>query len=339
MMSSHSYTKLPPSDPTAAVLVDDSPTRVRDGESLYDALKRMGILFDSNVALGIHLIEQGRIGMSIYNGKPYFLGPGQHTLWSGFHHYLGEASISDKIIRHGDKVTIVTIDQGELGLSTLPGKNIILEPGQHIMMAPHKYLSSAPINTNYVKLGTHHRISVPVGSVAIAYNDGKKIILSPTPLKVDAEHSKHLIVTNDEVYKIDSATFRFDPANGFKSVQMEDMQLQELTVNTREMISLKVVGSVRYQIVDPVRAFLMTEDVVADIQEQAKAVLTSVFSKLSIDEVASSLAAIGVHTKGGKEELSEDMLHHATKLFMDEFSIIVRKWGVEANLINITSMH
>src|SRR5204863_9517837 len=103
----------------------------------------------------------------------------------------------------GHNIQIVTIDNSEIGLSTKMGENILLEPGQHILIAPHRYVKAEPVDKNYVHLGTHHRISVPVSNVAVAYNEGKKIIITPVPLKVDAAHQEYIFCTNGQMFKID----------------------------------------------------------------------------------------------------------------------------------------
>jgi len=317
---------------------DYQETRVLDNESLYDALSNRGLLVEPNGGVAGHLVRAGELGMSSDNGVPYFLAPGRHILWSPLNAYKGNVSITDKKIELGN-IQIITIDKSEIGLSVNKGEHILLGPGQHILQAPQRFLKSEKIDKSYIKLGTHHWISVPVGNVAVAYNQGKKIIITPVPLKVDSDHEEYIHCTSGQMFKTQSPTFNFDEKTGFKSIQMEDIQLEQLTVNTSEMISLSVVGSVRYQITDPVRAFLITEDVVEDIKKQALATLTSVFSQLSIDEIATSLAATNTSSIKSKNEIiPHDMLHHATNLFMKEFQTVVKMWGVEATLVNITSL-
>lgn len=317
-------------------------TRVADDSTLYDTLDAQGILVQPNSSVFGHLVRQGEVGMCSDNGKPYFLAPGRHILWSPLNKFKGSAKISDTRIKNG-KVEIITVDRSQIGLYTDKGDNKLLEPGQYVLHQPQVFQKFEQVNKDYVKLGTHHRISVPIGNVAVAYNEGKRIIITPEPLKVDDAHKDYIICTDGKMFTIDSPTFIFNQQTGFQSVQMEDLQLDELVVNTSEMISLSVEGSVRYQIKDPVRAFLKTDGLIDDIKRQAYATLTSVFSQLSINEIASSLATTTTtHTRGkGKEKAEDaphDMLHHATSLFMKEFESVVEKWGVEAQLVNISKM-
>jgi len=317
----------------------DSPTLITSDQNIYAALRARGLLLEPNDGSGIgHLVKEGELGLSSDNGKAQFLAPGRHVLWSPLHTFKGTVSISNKNIQLNN-ITIVTIDNSQIGLSKRLGQDILLEPGQHILEAPQNYIESKNIDTNYVKLGAHHWITVPVGYVAIANNHGKKIIITPIDIKVDSDHEQYITYTDGEIFKINSPTFRFDEYTGFKSTQLEDIQLEKLTVNTKEFIPLNVVGSVRYQIVDPVRAFLITDDVEGDIRKQAQATLTSVFAKLSIDDIASSIASTNIsHKKTGNSEIPHDMLHEATDMFMDEFKSVAKMWGVEATLINITSL-
>ena len=318
----------------------NTETGIDSAQTIYGALADRNLLRRPNSDVFGNLVKQGEIGLSVDNGNPVFLAPGRHILWSPVHHFLGTVPITNKKIKL-ENVEIVIIDQSELGLSVSNGKNILLKPGQHILQSPQNFVGAKRVDSDYVQLGTHHRISVPIGYVAVAYNEGKKVIITPVPITVDDEHKDFILCTHGKMFEIESPTFLFDKQKGFRSIQMEDIQLDELIVNTSEMIGLSVVGSVRYQIVDPIKAFLMTDDLLEDIKKQAYATLTSVFSQLSIDEIATSLASTTVSSMKGKgkdKDIPHDMLHHATDIFMREFQAIVDGWGVDAKLVNITSM-
>lgn len=301
--------------------------------SLYDALKQRKLLFNPAfpASLGIHLIKDGELGLSLNNGIPQFLGPGgRHTLWSPFNHFVGKVSLTEKNIRLGP-IQIVTIEQGELGLSVKNGKNIILDqPGRYILNSPHVFVKSVKANERYIELGTHRRITVPEGYIAIAFDRGKQFIISPND-------------TKEGPYITDSPTFNFDPKTGFQSTKKREIKLETLTVNTNENISANVAGVIRYHIADPKKAFFGIEDVHAAIKLQAEATLTSVFAQLSIDQIGNSLSSTNVSSfksKGKMEQgtVPDDFIHKATDLFIDEFKHVVEKWGVELDNLNIFSM-
>lgn len=58
--------------------------RVPNGESLYTALDRRGLLEHASAPsnIGMNLVQEGEIGLAMFNGRPRFLAPGRHTLWS-----------------------------------------------------------------------------------------------------------------------------------------------------------------------------------------------------------------------------------------------------------------
>lgn len=311
--------------------VQDTPNiqKIPAEVSLYQALDDLGMLrkpFGLN-----HLIKEGDIGLSLDDGQPIFLAPGRHALFSPFHEFKGRASIRDNKISLAS-IEIVTIDKGSLGLCTENGINHILEAGRYILHAPVQYIESVKLNQGYVKLGTQHRLSVPTGFIAIASDNGKQVIITPEDMKKGP-------------FVIDSDTFVFDPKKDFKSVQLEEIQLEELSVNTHEMISLKVKGLIRYKITDAHKAFLEVDNVHHSIKLQAEATLTSAFAKLSLDQIGNSLASTSVSSlkETGKvfptSDISDDFIHQATELFIQDFKSVVKQWGVDLENLNILSIN
>lgn len=316
---------------SATTLLDE--IQIPIDESLYAELKKRGLLIEPTwpVSWGIHLVKDGEIGLCLNNGKPEFLAPGRHTLWSPFREYIGTVSITQKNIRLGP-IEIITINQGELGLTVKNGENIILDqPGRYILRTPHQYLKSAQANERYIELGTHRRITVPKGYVALAFDNGKQFIISPDD-------------TKEGPYITNSPTFSFDPKRGFQSTMKREIKLETLAVNTKENMPANVAGVIRYHIADPNKSFFGIEDVHSAIKLQAEATLTSVFMQLSIDQIGSSLSSTNVTSFKGKgknnmeDMIPDDLIHKATDLFIDEFKNVVEKWGVELDNLNIFSM-
>lgn len=304
--------------------------QIGSDEDIYDAIENRGYLQKPGFPtwLGIHLIQQGEIGLLLDNGNPVFLAPGRYTFESPLKKFLGTKSISDARIDLGP-IQIVTINQGELGLSTKNGKNIILEPGRYFLEAPHKFVKSVLANQRVIELGTHRRITVPEGYVFIAIDDGEQIIITPSH-----EGRKGPYIT-------DSPTFLYNADTCLQPTQRQVVELEKLTVNTKEMIPIKIEGLITYRISDPKTAFLSVNDVHGAIKRQAEATLTSVFAHLSIDEIAASLStdrATSLKEKEHESVFQEDFIHKATTLFLDEYKEIVRGWGVELENLNIEKM-
>lgn len=295
-------------------------------KNFYEALEERGLLVRPRfpTTLGLHLIAEGEIGLCLNNGSPEFLSPGgRHTLWSPFRKFEGTCPLTNKIIRLGP-IQIITIDQGEIGLSKRNGANIILErPGRYILQSPHVFEKTVQMNQRYIELGTHRRITVPEGFVAIAFDNGKQFIISPDE-------------TKSGPYVTDSPTFSFDPNKGFQSTKIKEIKLETLTVNTKENIAARVDGVIRYHVADPKRAFFGVEDVHAAIKLQAEATITSVFAQLSIDQISMSLSTTSVGKN--EENVPDDFIHQATDLFIGEFKNVVEKWGIKLDNLNIFSM-
>lgn len=303
-----------------------SDTLIPSNQSLYDALEQRGYL--SRPILkdwGMFVVPEGNLGLVMDNGRPLFLAPGRHTLWSPFAERMGIVPISSKQINLGS-IQIVTINQGELGLSVKNGENIILEPGRYFLESPHQFVKSEKANQNHLVLGTHRRITVPVGHVAIASDDGKQIIIS------EKDTTKGPYITN-------SPTFSFDPATGFQSIQIQSREVNNLTVNTKDGIPIKIEGLITYEITEPRTAFLKMKDVHKTIYDQAESTLTTVFSHLTMKDIAPSLSAHEKVSLKQKEKVDEDkdFIEKATESFLEKFDEKARSWGVSLSL-NIEKM-
>lgn len=300
--------------------------KLDENEGIYDALSARGLLKKPSFPwnLGIHLIRDGDLGLLMQNGKPQFLASGgRYTFWSIFNKFLGRVPITQKVIKLGS-VQIITIDQGEYGLSVKNGVNTILKPGRYILRAPHHFVGASAANLPHIKLGTHNIISVPAGEVAIVFDNGKQDIIT-------AEQTK------DGPYTTESPTFRFEK---FRSVKLEEAKLDTLKVITRESIDLNIVGLIRYRIVDPRKAFFSVQDIDSAVKLQAISTLTSVFAQLTVEEISSSLSATSKFKKPepGEEPLPKDLFHLVTDLFMEDFKKTVSEWGVGDVNLNILSM-
>jgi hypothetical protein len=150
------------------------------------------------------------------------------------------------------------------------------DPGRYILKAPHKFEKSTAANAQYIELGTYRRITVPAGFVAIAFDQGKQIVIRPED-------------TKDGPFETNSSTFLFDPRNGFQPIQLQVKELDELKVNTRDGVTITARGLITYQIHDPRAAFMAVQDIHGAVKRGAEAMLTSIFLNASIDEIAPPL--------------------------------------------------
>ena len=227
----------------------DMNIRLPANRSLYDELEQRNLLERPGLAsgIGLNLIQDGQLGLAMFNRSPKFLAPGRYTFLSPFNHLIRVVSITDKLITLGN-IQIVTVNQGELGLSLRNGESILLDPGRYILTAPHVFDKSTPANAQYIELGTYRRITVPVGFVAVAFDIGKQIIIRPED-------------TESGPFETNSPTFLFDKKTGFQSVQLQVRELDQLVVNTRDGITIIAKGLITYRIHDPRIAFMTVQDI------------------------------------------------------------------------------
>lgn len=304
-------------------------TRIHPNSSLYDELNRRQLLNHPRwpAGLGLHLIKDGQLGLAMMNQTPKFLAPGRYTLWFPFHHLLGVANIADKLITLGN-IQIVTINQGEIGLSCRNGETILLDPGRYVLTAPHIFEKSTAANAQFIELGIYRRITVPVGYVAVAFDIGKQIIIRPEDVQSGS-------------FETNSPTFLFNEQTGFQSVQLQVSELDELKVNTRDGITITAKGLITYRIHDARTACMTVQDIHGAVKRTAEATLTSLFLNAAIDEIAPP-----VPQKPSEENLTavktanepENFNQHIRHAFLHDFSDTVNKWGIELQDLNIEKL-
>jgi regulator of protease activity HflC (stomatin/prohibitin superfamily) len=307
----------------------DMSIRLRPDQSLYNELERRNLLERPlpPSGIGYNLIQDGQLGCAMFNLSPKFLAPGRYTFFSPFNHLIRVVSITDKLITLGN-IQIVTINQGEIGLSLRNGESILLDPGRYILTAPHVFERSTPANAQYIELGTYRRITVPVGFVAVAFDIGKQIIIRPED-------------TESGPFETNSPTFLFDKKTGFQSVQLQVRELDQLTVNTRDGITIIAKGLITYRIHDPRIAFMTVQDIHGAVKRAAEATLTSLFLNAAIDEIAPPVPEKRIdknliHLKSTSEEMNFNQ--HIRDAFLHDFSHKVSQWGVELQDLNIEKL-
>lgn len=307
----------------------DMSIRLPANRSLYDELEERNLLESPGLAsgIGLNLIQDGQLGLAMFNRSPKFLAPGRYTFLSPFNHLIRVVSITDKLIALGN-IQIVTVNQGELGLSLRNGESILLDPGRYILTAPHVFDRSTPANAQYIELGTYRRITVPVGFVAVAFDIGKQIIIRPED-------------TESGPFETNSPTFLFDKKTGFQSVQLQVRELDQLVVNTRDGITIIAKGLITYRIHDPRIAFMTVQDIHGAVKRAAEATLTSLFLNAAIDEIAPPVPEKPtdkklITLKSSSEEMNFNQ--HIRDAFLHDFSHKVSQWGVELQDLNIEKL-
>merc|ERR1712054_333431 len=118
----------------------------------------------------IRLADDGSGNYEIY-------GPGVHRRANMFMRVWDDVSVTDEIIRHGDR-TIVTVKQGHIGFCEDMGQPVLLPPGLHEWQSQTlKFQRAVDLNNTIIKLGPYTVLTVDEGYCAVTQNNGEQVIL------------------------------------------------------------------------------------------------------------------------------------------------------------------
>ena len=111
-------------------------------------------------------------------GEYVLAGPGLHLIRGYFWKKVGRQLKLQDVVEHGNR-TVVTVDQGFVGLAWDLGQPVLLPPGVHEWISDtlrfSKYISlSDPV----IEIGPYTLVTVDDGYAAITINNGKLNILS-----------------------------------------------------------------------------------------------------------------------------------------------------------------
>ena len=134
----------------------------------------------------------GQYGLALSSGKPLILLPGRHAICDPMFDYIGSEDVNQPMISHRT-IKIITVPRGQVGLVMVKGEGHFLRPGRHFINQPNlRWIGFKKLTTEYISVGSKHRIVIPDGKIGLAWDNGKPTIL------------KH-----GEVYNISSPYFRY----------------------------------------------------------------------------------------------------------------------------------
>jgi regulator of protease activity HflC (stomatin/prohibitin superfamily) len=137
-------------------------------------------------------ILPGQYGLAISSGKPLILLPGRHAINDPLFDYVGSESVNEPMIEHRT-IRIITVPRGKVGLVMVKGTGYFLQPGRHFVNQPNlKWIGMKNLVSEYIAVGSKHRIVIPAGKIGLAWDNGKPVIL---------EHG--------DVYNISSPYFKY----------------------------------------------------------------------------------------------------------------------------------
>jgi len=121
-------------------------------------------------AAALKLISDGRGAFS-------FAGPGVHRICDPFYTVGKQIEYKRGAVKHGD-LTLVTVDQGQVGFATDQGQPILLPPGLHQWRSPTMdFIKAFDLNNNVIKMGPLTLVTVDSGYSAVTEDNGEQKIL------------------------------------------------------------------------------------------------------------------------------------------------------------------
>jgi len=122
----------------AAVLVNGQGHFLLEGRHFVSqgrfTLVGIKSLSDEYISAGIRhriIVPRGKVGLGLESGEPQLLEPGQvHLRESSLFQYAGSVDITQQVISHGS-LNIVTVRDGQFGISYKDGVIELLSPGRH----------------------------------------------------------------------------------------------------------------------------------------------------------------------------------------------------------------
>jgi regulator of protease activity HflC (stomatin/prohibitin superfamily) len=217
------------------------------------------------------LIQEGRYGLVIDNGRPRILFPGYYTLPSPFASLVDTVSAGQDIIRVGP-VSIIRVPLGSYGFATNNGIYEILTPGLHARnQGTWKFLNVESQDQVCVVQGPIKLLTVRSGCVRICYRQGKVHIYP------------------EGRYAINDATFLVD--REIPTTQ-QNVRFEKHTVLLDGGISMMVEGLLTYQVIDVERLVkeLGDRDLNRAIEDVTKAELARVFAAIHLEQISSTHA-------------------------------------------------
>lgn len=285
-------------------------------------------------------VRQGELALTWNNGEPEIYGPGLHYLVSPLHNYHSSVPINQKIINLGP-IKIITVNEGEIGVSRNNGRLEILRPGRHVLeSATHIFEEFKSLNQKHIQIGQKTIVTAEQGEVGITFLNGA--------LQLVREGARKVLHQASHVFK------------GFLSVKQETKTLDEIKVSTADNVELKIKADVIYRITNPELAITKANDIHRNVRERAEGVLSNVFRHHNFSEIATvTLKRDGdgetVYQSGGKKrphrkrgdlvigdqihtEEENELVDQLKNEFLKDLSHNLQEVGVEVSNMLITNL-
>jgi len=182
------------------------------GQDLAQTLMRiinLNGLSASQSVLGNTVIEPGKIGVILNNGRVEVCGQGRFMIASPRSNWVGIYSLTDNPIQY-ETLTIVRVQKGQYGLAMQDGRPVVLGEGVHARNSRlFQHNGFVDVNQKHIHHGTVHIIMVPTGEYSLVIENNVPKILRAGRYVIDSN---------------------FFVVNGFVNVNQDHIQHQTIHI-------------------------------------------------------------------------------------------------------------
>jgi regulator of protease activity HflC (stomatin/prohibitin superfamily) len=285
------------------------------------------------VCSAVHLIPEGKIGISMDDGKPKVYGPGRHFLMSPTNGNLIQYDVTTPHISRGS-LHVLNVSDNQYGLAFVGGQPKVLFPGTHVLSDPmFEFKGFINQSVPVIQHGTLHRIIVSEGNRALAWMGDEPLMFTAgiyyfvSPLfKFEASSRINTnratlgpfeIVTIDDGrvgIAYDKGILRILPPGehwlnaqsnekflDFLPTTQQVRQLKTLDILTNDGLVVRVIGSITFRIADPHKAVMHigSDDESHIFSEDITSSLYQTIMHRANDTLASLLTGTSVLTSAG----------------------------------------
>jgi len=265
-------------------------------------------------------------------GKYYFFLPGVHRLFDPFMSIdEDDLPITRGCIQHGNR-SIVTVQQGFIGLCFDRGQPVLLPPGMHQWKSDTMMFErTIDLAQSVISLGPYTLVTVDEGYAAITQDNGKQIILK-----------------GGEMHMLTHRNWKFEK---FLTQKIQTNDLKAIRTTSSDNVILQVTANVSWRITDVDLTARMSaetmgkgsddlEKIKADVLQQCTASLSAFVGGLTYaDKIGVSAAAAGA-SKGGASAGQAGLYDHGRlSSAVAHANDVCKRYGVEIIGINIISAY
>jgi len=218
-------------------------------------------------------VEAGEVGLLVDDSNRYLWAePGMHNIFSLYTRVVGRPRKigTAGAIEHGNR-TIVTVDQGTVGMAMDKGQPVLLPPGLHSWTSETmRFQRAYNLEDHVIQLGPYTILTVDEGYAAITQNNGRQMVL---------DGGKTHLLTHQK--------WRFEK---FITLKIQTDDLEKIEAASADNIIMRVNSTVVWRIVNVQTAATMAAETMASTGRDGD--VTADIVKLRRDVLKQAIASL-----------------------------------------------